>query len=114
MEKGESGKVSTPSGVATLKLRKKRKMQAWQAYQAMTYESQWKAVIEVEWKAYCSEWAQSQHAEGEKAETLFNFRNKFMREKYNNETEEVKQQVEEFRLKAVGGAADNINAAYQG
>lgn len=112
-EKAQSGKTST-SVTGSLKLRKKRKMQAWQAYHTMTYESKWKAEIDREWKAYCERWEQSEHAEGEQAETRFNFMNTFIKDKFNNETEEVKKQVEEYRSNAVSGPSPNINTAFQG
>lgn len=87
-------------------------MQAWQAYHTMTYENKWKATIESQWQAHCAEWEQSHPGEAMTV-TQFIFMNNFMKERYNEETEAVKQEVKEFRDNTVKGAGTDINAAFQ-
>ena len=92
-------------------------LQEWQVYHAMTYETQWKTIIEVEWEQYKSTWEAEKP--GEKLnETRFTFMASFMRQKYLEETEEVQDNVKKRRdeMKAEieeEGEGDVKNLAYQ-
>lgn len=83
----------------------------------MTYETQWKTVIEAEWEQYKSTWEAEKP--GEKLnETRFTFMASFMRQKYLEETEEVQDNVKKRRdeMKAEieeEGEGDVKNLAYQ-
>lgn len=93
-------------------MKKKRKMQAWQTYHTLTYEKKWKSVIDAEWAEHCVNWETSHPGEKMK-DTRFAFMNRFIIEKFNGETDDVKKEVEEYRTKAVEESADNINSVYQ-
>lgn len=105
---------STPDALptfGTLKMKKKRVKQAWQAYHVMTYEKKWKAVIDTEWAAYIAKWA-AEHPGEECPTKRFVFMNAFMRQKYSEESAEVKAEVEEFRLKEQS-IPEDINVTFQ-
>lgn len=90
-------------------------LQEWQVYHAMTYESQWKAVIEEEWEKYKSNWKAEKP--GEKLdETRFTFMASFMRQKYSEESGEVQTNVrkrcEELKTE-LDVEGEDKNQAYQ-
>jgi len=66
---------------------------AWQAYQALTYETKWKADVEQGWKEYR---AQSD-ADNQKKMTRLVYLMEFMKEKLAEETDEMKTKVETYR-----------------
>jgi hypothetical protein len=90
-------------------------LQEWQVYHLMTYETQWKAVIDKDWETYRSTW-EAENPGDELDKTRFTFMNLFMKQKYLEETEEVKDSVRKRRedLKAgVDTDGDDKNTAYQ-
>jgi len=93
-------------------LRKRRLLQPRQAYHALTYESQWKPEIDREWEALNVAWAKDQPGVPMK-KTRFEFMNNFMKEKYDAESPEMKQRVEEFRCKMAEKSPDNDNGDFQ-
>lgn len=90
-------------------------LQEWQVYQIMTYETQWKAVIDKEWETYKSTW-EAENPGNELDKTRFKFMNSFMKEKYLEEMEEVQSSVRKRReeLKAeIYADGEDKNLAYQ-
>ena len=71
-------------------------LQAWQAYQTLMYESQWKPFVDEEWDRYRNEWV-SEHLDKKPPKTRFTIMIEFIREKFVNETDEMKAQCEELR-----------------
>jgi hypothetical protein len=95
---------------------KQKKLQEWQVYHTMTYETQWKTVIDEEWEKYKS--AREAEKPGEELdEKRFTFMASFMRRKYLEETEEVQEKVKRRREELKGeideGEGDEKNRAYQ-
>ena len=88
---------------------KSRVLHEWQVYYRMTYESQWKAVIEKEWETY-KEKLTGENPEVNLRTARFNFGNEFIREKYQAETEEVKAEVKKRRERE---EEDNMNSEAQ-
>lgn len=68
----------------------------WQAYQALTYESQWKSEIDKEWKDYKTLW-ESEHPGENPPKGRFAIMNEFLKEKYENESDEMKDRCEKYR-----------------
>lgn len=107
------------SGAGTrglIKLRPNQKaLQEWQVYQMMTYETQWKAIINEKWETYKNTW-EGENLGKEFNESRFAFMNAFIKEKYLEETEEVKTSVrtrrEELREAFELEGAEK-NASYQ-
>jgi hypothetical protein len=96
---------------------KQKTLQEWQVYHKMTYETQWKTVVDEEWEKYKSAWEAEKPGE-ELDETRFTFMASFMRQKYQEETEEVQESVKKRReeLKAEvedEGDGNEKNLAYQ-
>ena len=90
-------------------------LQEWQVYQIMTYETQWKAVIDKEWETYKSTW-EAENPDDELDKTRFTFMNSFMKDKYLEEMEEVQNSVSKHReeLKAeIYANGEDKNLAYQ-
>jgi hypothetical protein len=85
----------------------------WQAYQNKFYNTKLRPKVEEAWNEYLK-----QVPEGQKPKkTLFEIRNQVVRELYENETDEVKQEVEEHRKQMKAGkrgsdTAEN-NKAFQ-
>ena len=75
---------------------KPKMLQSWQAYQALTYESQWKPHIDKEWAKYKLEW-ESQNPSVKPPKKRFTIMVEFIKEKFKNETEEMKSRCEEYR-----------------
>ena len=72
---------------------KPKMLQAWQAYHALTYESQWKPQVDKEWAKYKLEW-ESQHPSEKPLKNWFTIMVEFMKDKFQNETEEMKLRCE--------------------
>ena len=110
------GATSGNGSRGLLKLKAKPKsLQEWQVYQLMTYETQWKAVIDKEWETYKSTW-EVENPGTELDKTRFTFMNSFMKEKYLEQTEEVQSSVRKCRedLKAeVDADGEDKNTTYQ-
>ena len=90
-------------------------LQDWQVYHAMTYKTQWKTVIDVEWEKYKRTW-EAEKSGKEPDVTRFTFMTSFMRQKYQEETEEVRDKVrkhqEELKT-ALEAEGEDKNRAYQ-
>lgn len=71
-------------------------LHTWQAYQALTYESQWKGKIDKKWKEYKIEW-ESDHPEEDSLKGRFAIMNEFLKEKYQNELDDMKEHCEQYR-----------------
>ena len=83
---------------AVLKIKSKPKMlQVWQAYHALTYESQWKPHVDKEWENYKAGWEVENPNEKPPKKRL-QIMVEFMKEKFENKTEEMKARCEEYRL----------------
>lgn len=63
----------------------------------MTYESQWKDVVDKEWAEYLATWNTAKPDEKPEKTRLI-FLMEFMKEKLAAETDEMKEKVEEYRL----------------
>jgi hypothetical protein len=99
-----------PKGPLTLK--KRRMWQPVQAYHDLTYEQIWKPIIDVEWEYYLKNWNASNQGQPPD-KNRFVFMNVFMRDRYSEEDEEMKQRVEEHRqAKSRDPSPDDINEAY--
>jgi hypothetical protein len=84
-------------GRGVLKMKgKPRMLQAWQAYQALTYESKWKPFVDKEWDRYRKEW-ESEHPNEKPPKARFTIMIEFIKDKFANETDEMKARCEEFR-----------------
>jgi len=78
----------------------------------MTYETKWKPEIDKQWETYCKTWKQ-EHPGEPMVKTHFEFMNNFMREKYEMETVEMKQKVEQYRREASNNESNDTNKTYQ-
>jgi hypothetical protein len=88
---------STGPRVNILKIKQKPKLlQDWQAYQALTYENQWKPYVDEEWEKYKREWA-SEHPNKNPPKKRFTIMVEVMKEKFKHESEEMKQRCEDYR-----------------
>jgi len=58
----------------------------------LTYESTWKPTIDKEWKAFETDW-KAKNPGMKINKTRFEFMNAFMKEKFKNETPEMKAKV---------------------
>jgi hypothetical protein len=72
-----------------------KKLQAWQAYHALTYRSQWKPHVDTAWSEYQKAW-KAEHSTEKPEKNRFQIMVEFMKEKYNEETEEMKKKCEEY------------------
>ena len=92
--------MSSSSGArGILKVKPKampRKLQPWQAYHALTYESRWKPDVNTTWAEYKAAWA-AEHKDEKPPKTRFQVMVDFMKEKFAAETEEMKNRCEEYR-----------------
>jgi hypothetical protein len=75
---------------------KTRLLLPWQAYSALTYESQWKSAIDQAWNKYKTEWEEL-HPNTKSPKSRFTIMSEFLKEKLAAETPEMQQQVEEYR-----------------
>jgi len=71
-------------------------LQDWQAYHALTYETQWKPHVDKEWASYKMEW-ELQNPSEKPPKNRFTIMVEFMKEKFKNETEEMRLYCEEYR-----------------
>lgn len=62
----------------------------------MTYETQWKTVVDDEWEKYKKKW-ETNHPGEKLDETRLTFMASFMRQKYQKESEDVQEKVKERR-----------------
>lgn len=74
--------------------KKKTKWQPYQAYSHLYWETRLKAEIDAEYPPYVASFAA-----GKRAQSLFAFRNRRLRERLANETEAVKAEVDAHRSK---------------
>ena len=72
-------------------------MQAWQAYQALTYESQWKEDFDQAWGDYLAAW-NTENSVVKPGKTSLVYLMEFMKENFAAETDEMKAKVEEYQL----------------
>jgi uncharacterized protein YijF (DUF1287 family) len=72
-------------------------LQGWQAYQALTYERQWKEEVDKTWGDYIATW-NTEHPDEKPGKTRLVFLMEFMKEKLALETDEMKKEVDEYRL----------------
>ena len=82
-----------------LKIKQKtqpRMLQPWQAYQALTYESKWKTEVDAAWSMYKSTWT-TEHPEEKLPKSQFQIMIEFIKEKFEQESDEVKKQCEDYR-----------------
>ncbi|KIM35207.1 hypothetical protein M413DRAFT_20789 [Hebeloma cylindrosporum] len=85
------------NGILTIKAKAQpRKLQPWQAYHALTYESRWKADINTAWTQYKNDWTAA-HPNEKLPKNRFQIMIEFMKENFEAETEEMKSQCEEYR-----------------
>ncbi|KAJ3495297.1 hypothetical protein NLJ89_g10648 [Agrocybe chaxingu] len=94
-----------------LKMTSTRLMQSWQAYSHLMYEAKWKPIIEAVWKEKVAAWKE-QH-DTPIPDKYFNFMNNFLREKYEQETPEVLEQVEELHNEQLQNAIDKVPRTVQ-
>jgi hypothetical protein len=64
----------------------------------LTYESRWKPEIDKAWAAYKSQW-EAEHPNEKPGKTRFGMMAEFLKEKLANETPEMKEKVEQHRLR---------------
>ena len=89
--------LNSGGGTSLLKVSAPPKMlHPWQAYQALTYESKWKTEVDKEWKEYKNQW-EADHPGEDPPKGRFVIMTEFMREKYRNESEEMKERCEQYR-----------------
>jgi hypothetical protein len=97
---------STTSGTgkrAVLDLKGKRKLAApWQAYQSLYYEKKLKALVESAWQEYLSSVPEGSTPK----KTRFVVKNELIQRLYAQESDEVKEEVEEYRQKMRLGNVD--------
>jgi hypothetical protein len=97
---------------AVLKIKGKPKMlQDWQAYQALTYEEKWKSHVDKEWEAYKTEWEVEHPDEKRPPKNRFQIMVEFMKDKYKNETDEMKARCEEYRQARKASPAESASEA---
>jgi hypothetical protein len=83
---------------AILKIKAKAKtLQAWQAYQALTYETRWKDDVDKAWGDYLATW-NAENPDEKPGKSRLVYLMEFMKEKLAAETDEMKEKVEEYRL----------------
>ena len=75
----------------------------------MTYESQWKAIVEKEWETQKAKLLEENPGINLKT-AQFNFANTFIRERYQAESKEVKDEVKKRREAEEKGANMNSEA----
>ena len=96
-------RIVSPSsaGRGVLKVKAKvipRKLQPWQAYHALTYESRWKSSVNTAWNDYKEAWAAEHPDDKKPPKNRFQIMVDFMKDKFTTETEEMKQRCEEYRM----------------
>ena len=82
-----------------LNLKSKPKvLQGWQAYQALTYQREWKPDGDKAWEEYKTQWG-SKHPDEKLEKTRFQIMIDFMKEKFAQAMPEILKQVEDYRMK---------------
>ena len=96
-----------------MKLQTKPKMlQGWQAYQALTYETKWKPHIDTAWEEYKLAWA-SENPDKKAPKKRFQIMIEFMKEKYAEETAEMKDHCEAYQKELYAKDLKSMNNAGQ-
>jgi hypothetical protein len=88
-----------PGSLGILKIKPKtqqKMLQPWQAYHALTYETRWKTEVNMAWSTYKNTWL-AEHPEEKPPKNWFQIMIEFMKEKFERESNEVKNQCEEYR-----------------
>lgn len=73
-----------------------RKLQPWQAYQALTYESRWKPHVDQAWNDYKKAW-EAEHPDEKPEKGRFQFMVEFIKEKFEEENEEMKKKCNDYQ-----------------
>ncbi|KAM6489977.1 hypothetical protein JOM56_014556 [Amanita muscaria] len=106
--KGSKLKAST----GILKLHKRRLWQPWQAYHNLTYETKWKGEISYKWEEFTTAWVK-ENPGLPLSKTRFEFSNSFIKEKFETESQEMKDKVEEHRQNTNTKSPDDVNKGFQ-
>jgi hypothetical protein len=77
-----------------------RKLQPWQAYHALTYESRWKPHVNQAWIDYKKAW-EDEHPDRKPEKTRFQIMVEFVKAKFEEEDEEMKIKCNDYQ-KPVG------------
>jgi CRISPR/Cas system-associated exonuclease Cas4 (RecB family) len=83
--------------VLNLNGKQKEKLQPFQVYSQLYYESKWKATLDAEYQVY----KQTEPEPGKKLKQPFQYSMDRLRELYEAETQEIKNEVEERRKQMV-------------
>jgi hypothetical protein len=78
----------------------------------MTYKSVWKPEIDHLWEEYTTKWKIENPGQAPN-KTRFELMNVFIREKYENETTEKKEEVEVYRQKMQEKPPTEVNRLFQ-
>jgi hypothetical protein len=98
-----------------------RKLQPWQAYQALTYESRWKPHVDQAWTDYKKAW-EDEHPERKPEKSRFQIMIEFMKGKFEeDEDEEIKMKCNDYQKPEGGdaisqepvGSASAVNQEFQ-
>jgi hypothetical protein len=73
-----------------------KKLQSWQAYHVLTYESKWNPDVNTAWTDYKNTWA-AEHPNEKPPKNRFQIMVEFMKQKFEMETEDMKNRCEEYR-----------------
>ena len=98
---------------AVLKVKaKSKKLQPWQAYQALMYESQWKKDIDKAWVNYLAMWT-VKNTDEKPPITRLVFLMQFMKEKLAAESDEAKKEVEDYHLSEKDESPSPVDSDYK-
>jgi hypothetical protein len=90
-----------------------RKLQPWQAYYALTYESQGKPHINAVWSEYKTAWT-TEHPNEKPEKSRFQIMIEFMKQKFKEETEEMIKRCNEYQKPDDPVKSESaINASFQ-
>ncbi|KAF8157394.1 hypothetical protein BJ912DRAFT_1070409 [Pholiota molesta] len=98
--------IDTSRGILKIK-RKSKRPQEWQIYQRLTYKDHWKPIIDKEWQKFRDEWEEKNGSESKPPHSRFAFMNVFLKTKYAEETDEMKERVQELRDQPGSGEEDD-------
>jgi hypothetical protein len=73
-----------------------RKLQPWQAYHLLTYESRWKPHVDQAWTDYKKAW-EYEHPSEMPEKKRFQIMVEFMKAKFEDEDEEVKKKCNDYQ-----------------
>ena len=76
---------------------------------SISYESQWKTEVDKEWKEYKIKW-ESEHPGEDPPKGRFAIMNKFMREKYKNESDNMKECCKQYHRALKDGIPAKLEA----